>query len=253
MLPYFRGMEAFSISLPKSWSDLSDKQLRFFFRQVARDLPMNEVLALCLCKWAKVTVICRADEHSTYVRHKRLKFQIPDWQITYATRKLAFLESFPPYPVRISHMGGAQAVDADLQGMTFEYYLACENYYQGFLHTKKYECLDDMAHLLYPELSDTYKLSKAELVSVLYWYAAIKTNFTQNFPHLFSSVTDSDQNLLGEPLEKQLRSVMNAQIRALTGGDITKENEVLQMNCWRALTELDAKAQEAQELRNQLK
>lgn len=46
MLPYFRGMEAFSISLPKSWSELSDQQLRFFFRQVARDLPMNEVLAL---------------------------------------------------------------------------------------------------------------------------------------------------------------------------------------------------------------
>ena len=30
MLPYFRGMEAFSISLPKSWSELSDQQLLFF-------------------------------------------------------------------------------------------------------------------------------------------------------------------------------------------------------------------------------
>ena len=44
MLPYFRGMEAFSISQPKSWSELSDQQLFFFFRRVARDLPMNEVL-----------------------------------------------------------------------------------------------------------------------------------------------------------------------------------------------------------------
>ena len=43
MLPYFHGMEAFSIFLPKSWSELSDQQLLFFFRQVARDLPMNEV------------------------------------------------------------------------------------------------------------------------------------------------------------------------------------------------------------------
>lgn len=34
---------------------------------------------------------------------------------------------------------------------------------------------------------------------------------------------------------------MNAQIRALTGGDVTKERAVLQMDCWRALTELDAK------------
>ena len=40
---------------------------------------------------------------------------------------------------------------------------------------------------------------------------------------------------------------MNAEIRALTGGDITKENQVLSMDCWRALTELNEKAREAQE------
>ena len=41
---------------------------------------------------------------------------------------------------------------------------------------------------------------------------------------------------------------MNAQIRALTKGDVTKEKEILAMDCWRALTELDAQAQEYQEL-----
>ena len=40
---------------------------------------------------------------------------------------------------------------------------------------------------------------------------------------------------------------MNAQIRALTGGDITKEKEVMSMDCWRALTELNEKAREQQE------
>ena len=36
MLPYFRSMEAFfNLSLPKSWADLSDPQLLFFFRQLA--------------------------------------------------------------------------------------------------------------------------------------------------------------------------------------------------------------------------
>lgn len=40
---------------------------------------------------------------------------------------------------------------------------------------------------------------------------------------------------------------MNAQIRALTKGDITKEKEVLHLDTWRALTELDALAKEAEE------
>ena len=92
MLPYFRGMEAFSISLPKSWSELSDQQLLFFFRQVARDLPINEVLALCVCKWAEIVVLCHADKHSCLVKDRKSKRQVvlADWQITFAARQLAW-------------------------------------------------------------------------------------------------------------------------------------------------------------------
>ena len=46
---------------------------------------------------------------------------------------------------------------------------------------------------------------------------------------------------------------MNAQIRALTGGDITKEGQIRDSDVWRALTELDAKAREADELDKRLK
>ena len=46
---------------------------------------------------------------------------------------------------------------------------------------------------------------------------------------------------------------MNAQIRALTGGDIIKEEAVLSMDTWRALTELDAKAKEVEDIKRQTK
>lgn len=41
-------------------------------------------------------------------------------------------------------------------------------------------------------------------------------------------------------------------IRALTGGDITKEERILKMDTWRALTELDAKARESERLKSLL-
>ena len=41
--------------------------------------------------------------------------------------------------------------------------------------------------------------------------------------------------------------VMHAEIRALTGGDITKTSLVLEADTWVALAELDAKAREAEE------
>ena len=70
MLPYFRSMEAFSdLSLPKSWADLSDLQLLFFFRQLATDKPMAEIQALCLCQWTNVLVRCRLYGSVYLVQH----------------------------------------------------------------------------------------------------------------------------------------------------------------------------------------
>lgn len=178
---------------------------------------------------------------------------LANWQITFAARQLAFLENFAPKPVRISVICGASAVAADLQTVPFEDYLACENYYQGFLHTQSMECLAEMAHLLYPKLSDKVCLEKAEQLSVFYWFASVKANFTRMFPHFFTNIPQEKSNLLGSAesnVGEELRQAMNAQIRALTGGDITKEATILQMDCWRALTELDTKAREAEEVRN---
>ena len=45
---------------------------------------------------------------------------------------------------------------------------------------------------------------------------------------------------------------MNAQIRALTKGDVTKEAEILALDTWRALTELNAQAKEYKQLNSQL-
>ena len=65
-----------------------------------------------------------------------------------------------------------------------------------------------------------------------------------------------ETNLLGsgqQDIYSQLRESTNAMIRALTGGDITKEAAIMKMDTWRALTELDAKAREVEELRKATK
>ena len=82
----------------------------------------------------------------------------------------------------------------------------------------------------------------------------MKGAFARLYPNFLSSVPDDNSNLLGSDprIGEQLRQAMNAQIRALTGGDITKEEQILQMDCHRALTELDAKAREAEEMRKQM-
>ena len=50
-----------------------------------------------------------------------------------------------------------------------------------------------------------------------------------------------------EEMDIDLMGAMDAQIRALTEGDITKEETIKRLPCWRALTELNQKAREAKE------
>lgn len=99
MLPYFRNMEAFfDLSLPKSWADLSDPQLLFFFRQLATDKPMAEIQTLCLCQWANVLVRCRLYGSVYLVQHGKQQATLTLHQFVCAITALDFLKSFSPYP-----------------------------------------------------------------------------------------------------------------------------------------------------------
>ena len=139
--------------------------------------------------------------------------------------------------------------------MPFEQYLYVDNLFQGYLNTQSDELLLQIAQVLYA--SDDVKPTKAHLVGIFYWMASLKQYFAVQFPNFYRPASNnSDGNLLGNSqpdIYRQLRDSTNAMIRALTGGDITKESTIMKMDTWRALTELDAKTREAEELRKATK
>ena len=256
-------MEAvFDLSLPTSWAELSDKMLRTVYALFARNLSAAEVKTLCLMKWNKLTVLAQLRNHKYLVKRNRSQVIISSKQIQQATSFLDFLDTFPPVPVRLSRIGRHRALPADFEKVPFEKYLYLENLFQGVLHaqdpasfaeisSQTHELLLQMAQVLYD--SDRLKPDTAELVSVFYWFASLKQYFAQMFPHFYAPVGATDGNQLGGSLFAQLRETTNAQLRALTGGDITMESLIRQMDTHRALTELDAKAREAEEYRRSTK
>lgn len=87
-----------------------------------------------------------------------------------------------------------------------------------------------------------------ERISIFYWFAALKDTFSRKFSDFFQPISAATGgNLLGSSAPS-VEDAMNAQIRALTKGDITKEKEVLALDTHRALTELNAQAREYKEL-----
>ncbi len=155
MFPYFRSMEAFfNLSLPPGWQSLSDHQLLYFFHgQLSRDLPMEEILTLCLFKWGDITVLCHLHNSNYLVRqrHKpKHEAQLTFRQTHSATASLDFLRHFPASPVRITRIGKAEAIDKDFTEVPFSTFISCDNHYQGFLHTKNESLLKRPRHAPVP-------------------------------------------------------------------------------------------------------
>ena len=224
MLPYFRSMEAFfNLSLPTDWQSLSDSQFQYFFTQLSHDLPMEEILTLCLFKWAGLRVLCKTHDGSYLVKHR----QAPKHETTLtirhvqaATASLDFLRQFAPLPVRITKIGRANAIEADFQGVPFSTFISADNYYQGFLHTKNEALLSHLATLLYPKVKKS-QLTTPLLLNAFYWFSSLKHYFARLFPHFLQPMPADEQNLLGytPPIGEVLRTAMNAQIRAFTEGE----------------------------------
>ena len=258
MLPYFRSMEAFfNLSLPTDWQSLSDSQLLYFFHQMSRDLPMEEILTLCLFKWAELRILCKTHNGSYLIKRRKSPKQeaiLTLRQIQAATNTLNYLAQCPSYPTRITKIRNANAIEADFQGVPFSTFISADNNYQGFLHTKNEALLKDLATLLYPKVKKS-QLTTPLLLNAFYWFSSLKHYFARLFSHFLQPMSSSSEDFQGyaPPIGEVLRTAMNAQIRALTGGDITKEEAVLSMDTWRALTELDAKAKEVEDIKRQTK
>lgn len=238
-----------NITLPKSWMELDDQQLYYVYGLIADNLSGAQIRTYCLFRWGHLSVVCRYGD-GYLIKQGKNEFFTTAEVITSAIQALKFLEDVSDKPVRISRIKRHDAVDAMLQGVPFEDYLTMENLYQGFLATQRHDLLNDMGQMLYEAPKIT--MNQAEKMNVFYWWAALKNAFSKQFPNFFVPMAaDPSSNQLGTPksIGQQLAEAMNAQIRALTKGDITKEKEVLAMDTWRALTELDALAKEADEFK----
>lgn len=246
-----RTVKTFDVCLPSSWAELTQKQLKFVFRLLAKDKTAEEVKTLCLVAWNKLEVVRLNTPHRFLLKRGKEVVEVSTRDIQKAMRPLDFIDVLPEVPLRLEKIGLHRALPADFEGVPFEKYLFLENLFQGYLHTEDDNLLKQMAQILYDKKD--INPDKAELISIFYWFASLKRYFTYLFPNFLKPIP-AEKNLIGSAdLYRKLSEATNAQLRALTGGDVTKEAQVRAMDTHRALTELDAKAKEAEELRKTMK
>ena len=240
-------MQTISINflVPQGWHELSDKQLRYVYQLLAIEFATDEVKTLCLLQWSGTKVIGRQDSGAYLLKKGKILFEVTPLTLAELLPHLEWLGSLPTVPVRISKISRQHALPADFSELPFETFIICDNHYQGYLQTQNDELLDQLGDTLYGK-SMTFK--PYERINIFYWFAALKDTFSRKFPDFFQPIyAATGGNLLGSSAAS-VEDAMNAQIRALTKGDVTKEAEVLALDTHRALTELNAQAREYKEL-----
>lgn len=235
---------ALRVSIPTAWDELTQPQLRYVLTLLAAGIAVERVMVYCFFRFAGLHVVRPFGEDNLLVRRRHAPFLLHRADILAAADRLAFLTAPPSVPLRLARWQGAPAVDAALHGVPFGEYLQAENHFQQYLaDTSSARPLSALGKILYPKFRGKCPSKDLPLFSLnlLVWLTGLKRLFARLFPDLFRP-----SSAAAEPPD--LRTVMLAEIRALTGGDVTKEAAVLNVDTWTALAELNEKAREAREI-----
>ena len=244
----------FNLSLPTEWKELNDEQQMYVWFLFSEGYTTATVMSFCLLRWSRIKVLAKQGTQKFLVSKGNDIGIIDAAEVAAAAKELAFLGELPPYPCRPECIGGHKALPADFVGVPLERFLCVENLFQGYLATKDAALLQQMAEVMYD--APGIRLSAAEEVGVFWWMASLKQLLQRRFTYFLRPAGEGQGGGESEDigaLGMRLQESMDAQIRALTKGDVTKEAEVLQLDTWRALTELNAQAKEYEDIRRDSK
>lgn len=258
------GTQEFNFKAPSSWAELSEDQLRYVLSVMSIHHDHIVIKCYLLARFCGLTVhkytrtgwkcSVKCDESGENGDAKIGKVRervlyISAAEILSLLKNFDFIDKFTDFrPLQRASDVLLTAVDSMLHDVSFYDYLNIEKNYQLFMLNQEDKFLSKMAHLMYRtadgSADETAHFEPYELLGVFMWFSSVKEYFASNFTHFFKPAREG-----GELRRVDILPAMQAQIRALTDGDVTKQQAVYNTDCWAALTELDNKAREAEEFK----
>ena len=245
--PVISSGNVLNFRFPKAWPELTQRQLKAVLVCLAT-YPQITALVKVTCFFANMVIIRKLESGSFSCRLATENgvhtVNISSLDMTAMADTMAWIMEPGKVPVLLDEVNGRKAnIDVELHGVPFESYLMLENLFQGFLMSNNVQAVHDMAKIIYSGDGEP-QLKQFEVFAICQWFAQIKALFSERFPNFFKPASGTSAI--------SMYDVMHAEIRALTGGDITKTSQVLEADTWVALAELDAKAREAEEFRKSM-
>ncbi len=251
-----------NLTAPKSWKELSAKHLTYIsYLMTNGQITPAELHAFAFVRFTGIRVLKEIDG-GWICKYKKHRFELNPEQVTSFCRQLSWLTDNISEIVPIPELAGRKHSESRLRGCPLKQYLACENYYQAYIFTKEEKYLNCLIAAFYTNgkaFNDGKTLAESKCFeklpfhirnTVFLWYYGLKSVLQKNFPHFLQKVETILED--EEPQAPNMRDIIKNMIRALNGGDVTKTNQIYEINTWEALAELDAKALENQEMERRM-
>lgn len=248
-----------AIKIPSSWSGCSDRQAAIIISILTLSSGISEEEALLICSLRLTGIsLISADEEGALLLipkvwcepRRSIMSKIPYERLRLLISEMRWALDMPHIPWRPQKLCKATPLPADLSDLTFGQFIHTDALYQGYVASGNPEMIGRIASALIP------KARRApvawECRALVMWWASAKTALALRFPDLFRP-SSSESGALAPSPQQNFQASFDAQMRALTKGDPLKEDAVLRLPLYRALTELNAQAAEYAALKSAIK
>ena len=239
---------SFNVALPTAWEELTQEQLRTVFRLMATGAAGAALTAKAFLIFAGL----KPEGEDIYRNRAGFLMKIGVRQIAAAAMRLDFLTKMPTAAVRLDRAedGTPCKTGADFEDATFGEFLHTDGLFLMYLNNPGANAalIAEIAKLLYPGITDEAAASPLMNANIIIWLSGLKKQLAGMYPYLFAAPAAAVYEETPDETAARSRSATLSMIRALTGGDITKENDILKTAAHSALNELNEKAREAKEL-----
>lgn len=258
-LPHFSSdYSKFLIQLPLSWQEVDRKNFVSLCRILAHQDITDSSAPLFFLAVTGLTPISAMGNYSIFETRDKKIVQLDNSQLAVAVEKLAWIDKpndslYKNHEITqyMAHLGCT-----DILKWPFAKFLAVDALFSASLGTSDHavksqskfalEMLRDENSKLKISKSILLRLYSPQRIALFLYFSAFKDFIAKRFTHLFAPQNDS---AIALPSDSSVADSINAQIRALTKGDVTAEEKVLAIQTGRALTELNELAREYKEFK----
>lgn len=247
------------LRIPKAWEELTDKEARIIFGILATanaDQAQARLRALLAINSIKVVARSAGADDRWLCRSRRTGlFELDGLTAARISAPLEFIHRPAAHPWRPGSFGSASPISAELYELTLGDWFVVFNTLQGVIVTEDYSLLDSLRPMLMKKkplqvISSRRRagFSPADRMALFFWILSYRDHMAHRYPELFRRA-GADDDAPAAITSDMLRESIDAQLRALTMGDVTKEEAVMALPIDRAFAELNAKAREYREIK----